>query len=948
MKNRNDWHLLEKEKVLGLLGSDLYKGLSGERVRRNRRKWGANSVWRVKHASAGEIAAAAVFDLATLLLLVSAAAAAMFERGAEAGLIAGILLVGGILRTITFVRANRILEDMAKEKIPVASVIREGRVCLVPAGEIAAGDIVYLEEGDTVPCDGRVVTGEDSLVDERGITENKEPVHKFDTVIATESAGGEVPCEYRSNCVFAGSRVLSGSLRIAATAVGGHTLIAMKQGGIEIEPVGQLPMVESLSKRSRNTSLVMLACVLIITALSMTVGDGPELIDVFLSTMAMAAAAMSEFLTMIGTIIIAVTVRDCASGAERRSAGTSSRSGRPKDHIAGAAEKPRSVIREPSELEHMAGITKIVFCGSSYFKSGRMELCAYRAGGVFAELDEKKTGYCVKNGGGTPSAGRLLNLAMAAAAADNRSLAGADAKSQEASETAGYLLRGADAYARKTGQPVEFGCSMLDHMDACSKTAGLHISLIVENGEVICAACGKIDAVLRACTMAETPDGPVPITDEMRREIYTQCAGLEFAGARVTAVAHRISPFQQLNRVTVLTEYMTFAGFLAVSQEWEKNAAENVEFLYRDGICPVLFTEEPEADLYYCHRLGLFDKRTKIIAAAEVTDDTFRDAPRGVIVSFSGLEHPAQAYAGVMQILMGSERKNGGCVAAVGRKIRDASVIAMADVGCAVADSPVRAVSGVLSGRSVMVVYPEKTGTEARFGGMDGVIRAVYASRQAMENVESAKLYLTAAQSARLLLMLVSVFLPVAMLSPVHILAWGLLFDFAAVLVMAFEYGKGERIRPRLARKHQPDEDDDTEERKPALRGILPPVLIGILWGVLTAGAAILYGWLAKIAGTDSDGLLFLCCSLILAGLITSCGIMKKGSLFRPGRINTAYVSFALASALLIPLLLLTAHLSWQGSLLCLGAALIPAGILLAFFEFVKCHRVKNVNNTQR
>lgn len=930
MKNRNDWHLLKKEKVLGLLKTDPYRGLDEKRVKRHRMRWGVNSVWNIRHASAGEIASAALFDLATLLLVISAVCAAMFDRSAQAGLIVGILLAGGLLRTITYVRACRILENMAREKIPSASVIRGGRVHLIPADEVVVGDIVYLEEGDTVPCDGRVIDGEDSLVDESGITENREPVHKFDTVISTESVGGEVPCEYRSNCVFAGARVIGGSLRIAATAVGYRTLVSMKQGGIAIEPAEQLPMVERLAKRSRNTSLVMIACVLLLTALSML--KGMPLIDVFLSTMAMATAAMSEFLSMLGTIIIAVTVRDCASDRER---GGKKQPG-----------KSRVVIREPAELEKIAGITRIVFCGSSFFKSGRMELCAYRTHGIFAELDETGANYAVKNGGETPDAGRLLNLALAASAADHQGLAGSGVRSHEASEFAGYLLRGADAYAKKTGKPVQYGYSLLEHMDACTKSAGLSLSLIVDEGEVRCAACGRIDAVLRACTMADTPGGAVPITDEMRREIYTECARLEFSGAKVIAVSHRISPFQQLSRVSVLTEYMTFAGFLAVSQEWEKNSAENIGFINNEGICPILFTEDAEADLYYGHRLGLFDKRTRVIDALSVTPESFRDAPRGVIVSFAGIDaaHLSHAYEGAMRAVMADGE--GQCTAAVGRKNRDAGVLALADVGCAAADSPMRPLSQSLAGRAVLTVHPDRQNTEAHCGGLDGLIRGMHSSRQALENVESAKLYLTSAQCARLILMLAAVLLPVPMMTPFCVLAWGLLFDFAAILVMAFEAGQGERIRPSL--KLRGADPDDADERPHSRRGILIPMSIGAFWGAAAAGAAWLYLFLADLAKLDGDGSTFLGGALILSGLAVSCSIMKPGSIFRPGRINMAYRAFALAAVLLIPVILLTASLSWMGRLLCFGMMLVPALLLALAAGIVKKYRVKNITETKK
>ena len=288
-----------------------------------------------------------------------------------------------------------------------------------------------------------------------------------------------------------------------------------------------------------------------------------------------------------------------------------------------------------------------------------------------------------------------------------------------------------------------------------------------------------------------------------------------------------------------------------------------------------------------------------------------------------------QAYEIVMNAVMAEH--DDGYAAAVGRKNADGAVLALADVGCAVADSPLRPIAESLAGRAVMAVYPEKQGTEARFGGLDGVISGVYASRQAMENVESAKLYLTAAQTARLILMLAAVLLPVPMLSPVCILAWGLLFDFAAVLVMAFEHGRGQRLRFVPAERHD-DPDDAPRDR----RGVFLPVLAGIVWAAVTAGAAYLYTYLCGLVKLDCDGGVFLYCALILSVLIVSCSIMKPHSLLRVGRINTAFTAFALTAVILIPVILIAAEMTWPGRLLCLGVSLIPALILLAVSEIVK------------
>ena len=159
MKYNNSWHLMENEQVLRELSTDMYKGLTTEEATRRKHKYGENAVWHIKHTPTKEVAVATLFDLATLLLIISAITAAVVDKSYEAGAIVLILIIGAAIRTAAYVRANRILERIAKEKIPVSSVIRDGRIRVLSAEEIVVGDVIFLEEGDTVPCDGRVVSG---------------------------------------------------------------------------------------------------------------------------------------------------------------------------------------------------------------------------------------------------------------------------------------------------------------------------------------------------------------------------------------------------------------------------------------------------------------------------------------------------------------------------------------------------------------------------------------------------------------------------------------------------------------------------------------------------------------------------------------------------------------------------------------------------------------------
>ncbi len=925
IRHPNDWHLLKKEEVLHALDTDPYKGLSPRDVQRRRRTAGKNDIWRIHRVSEWEVARTAIFDLATLLLVISAAAAALFEKSTEAGALVVILLIGALLRTATYVRATRILEDRAKEKIPKASVIREGKLLLVEATELVPGDIVVLEPGDTVPCDGRVVMGEDSVVSERGVTENRSAVHKFDTVIETKSGGEEIPCEFRSNMLFAGSIVLSGSLRMVATACGEAALIGRKQGGVVIEGAEKLPYLDDLRIRSRNTSLVMLAFVMVLTALALLVKQNTSLADVFLGSMAMAVAAMSEFLAIIGTIMIAVALRDAAKLPSYKKAFL---------RQAGEKDSARGVIRQPEKMKDLLDVKRIVFCGTSFFKSGRSELHAYRAGGKYSLFNDGNT----EDG---ESLRELLALALSASADSNLGMARGALADPNDTDMDALIRRGVDSYTKKTGLPLENSFVLYDHRDASSPdTMGMQISLLAKDNDVWAVSVGSVETVLSCCTHAQSEEGVVPLTEALRRQIGLECARLVYGGAAVLAVAMRKSPYMQLNRAAVLTQGMTFYGFFAVAEAPEEGASEHIREMKEAGIVPILFSEKPEADLYYCHRLGLFNKNTKRVSATELSRvrmDTLTED--GMIVSFENLDrlHMASARAKAMKYIMKGRLSEADkllhkedpvpLTAAFGRETWDSGVLAAADVGIAASRSDLRTVPETLSRYASVLVYTEhREPVEGGFGGLAGLLRAVGASAAAFDNMEKAKSYLTASQTARLVILFAAVLFDIPLLTAAFILVWGILFDFAAVLTMAFDTPVADE-KLRLPKKTR-----------------YPKTLLSLTEGLLLGGLLVLYIPLIRLLApalgfvlTGGEELALLSGSILLSAAAFA---FHKMGLMQPGgkhRAHTAGMLLALSAVVTAVLLTCTAVSSiggvfcgWKGLLALAPALLVTLIAVLA------------------
>ena len=174
MKYQNSWHLLSSSDTIEKLSSDMYKGLTEQEVVKRRNSSGINDVWQVSHTSFVKKILESVFDLSTLLAALIVVISALLLPDKMTAVVMGIIVIICVVtKTIISFLSQKMIERSFECKIPQATVIREGKIRILPASELVVGDVVFLEKGDTVPADGRVISGYDSIVSERGITSNK-------------------------------------------------------------------------------------------------------------------------------------------------------------------------------------------------------------------------------------------------------------------------------------------------------------------------------------------------------------------------------------------------------------------------------------------------------------------------------------------------------------------------------------------------------------------------------------------------------------------------------------------------------------------------------------------------------------------------------------------------------------------------------------------------------
>ena len=213
------------EDVLAELGTDARGGLRDAEAHSRLARYGRNELAAEPPVPAWRRFAAQFQDVLVILLLIATAISAglwIYEREAalpyEALAILAVVLVNATMGYIQESRAEAAVAALRAMSAADATVVRDGARRSLPAAEIVPGDIMLIEEGDTVPADGRVLESTSLQTAESALTGESLPVTKDPGALPED-----VPLGDRSNMVFSGTAVTYGHGTAVVTATGMQT-----------------------------------------------------------------------------------------------------------------------------------------------------------------------------------------------------------------------------------------------------------------------------------------------------------------------------------------------------------------------------------------------------------------------------------------------------------------------------------------------------------------------------------------------------------------------------------------------------------------------------------------------------------------------------------------------------------------------------------------------------
>lgn len=293
---------LKSEEVLKTLETNISAGLSSSEASRRLEEYGLN-ILNVEKKMSPFVRLLNQFKSPVIIILLAASfITGILGEYTDSVAILVIVFINAVIGYFQEAKAEEAVESLKNLSAPKAKVLRDGIVKEITASEVCIGDLLVLEAGDYVPADARIIQASQLSAEEAVLTGESLPVNKLIQELSENSMLAE-----RKNMLFASTAVATGSAKAVVTAVGMESEIGRIAGLLDSAKMPKTPLQVRLEQVSHKLLYLSGAVVVLVALLGIYHGEKP--LDVLMTAISLAVAAIPEGLPTVVTIALALAVR---------------------------------------------------------------------------------------------------------------------------------------------------------------------------------------------------------------------------------------------------------------------------------------------------------------------------------------------------------------------------------------------------------------------------------------------------------------------------------------------------------------------------------------------------------------------------------------------------------------------------------------------------------------
>jgi len=730
------WHNKNADAVAAELGVHPESGLSSAEARERLVKHGPNRLVEKKGKSLFAMIVEQINDPLIYILLGAAVISILLGEITDAIIIAAVVVINAIVGVIQESKAEAAIEALKKMSSPTAIVRRDGEAVEILAEEVVPGDVVLVDAGRIIPCDLRWIESVNLKVEEAALTGESVPSEKdASLVLDSETAAlGD-----RKNLGFMSTVATYGRGVGVAVGTGMSTEIGKIATMLDNTESDETPLQKKLANFGKKLGIVIVALCLFMFGFSVVreiIVDGhitqKDLLEMFLTAVSLAVAAIPEGLAAFVTIVLAIGVQKMS--------------------------KQNAIVRRLPAVETLGAVNVICSDKTGTLTQNKMTVMRFATARREAPIAEL-----------TPSDGAesLLLRAMVLCTDATKSEKGDTGDPTEiallnAGETHGLGKTTLSAAAPRVAElPFESDRKLMTTVHR----EGVGLRAYTK---------GATENILARCSSILDGDSARPITDADRSLILKTIEQMSAGALRVLGAAYRDYPSSAAPDSLELETGLTYIGLVGMIDPPRREVIGSIAECKKSGIITVMITgDHRDTAFAIAKELGIAERHEQSISGVEL--DALTDVE--LVKRTEDLRVFARVSPEHKVRIVKAFRAAGHICSMTGDGVNDAPSLKSADIGVAMGITG----TDVAKGAADMVLMDDNFKT---------IVGAIREGRVIYENIKKAIYFLLSCNTGEILAIFSGIMLGLgAPLKPVHILWVNLVTDTLPALAICMEPG---------------------------------------------------------------------------------------------------------------------------------------------------------------
>lgn len=708
------WFNKKSEEIINELSTNLINGLSSSESKLRLDKNGLNKIEGKKKKSLFQLFLAQINDVMIYILLIASIISFVVGEVSDSLIILIVIFINAIIGVIQESKAEKALEALKSMSTPNALVKRDGNIMEIPSEEVVVGDIIMIDAGRYIPADLRIIEAANLKIEESAFTGESVPSEKDSNIITDNN---DVPIGDQHNMAFMSTLVTYGRGVGIVVNTGMNTQIGKIAKMLDEENKDTTPLQKKLARLGKNLGFAAVGISIIMFIVSMF--QGRDFLEMFMTSISLAVAAIPEGLPAIVAIVLALGVQRMI--------------------------KENAIIRKLPAVETLGSVNIICSDKTGTLTINKMTVKKYYVNGQIYNLEDIDVNY---------DEAKLLIHGM---------ILCNDATSKDGVQTGdptevALIDVGNKVNILKENLNKEFKRVNEIPFDSDRK---LMTTVNSYNGKYNVFTKGAIDSILKISNKILVNGEIKEFTNEEKDATLNASNSMSNDALRVLALAYKTIGNENVAPDN-LEKNLIFVGLMGMIDPPRKEVKSSIELSKNAGITTIMITgDHKNTAVAIAKELGIVNDISEAMAGSEI--DSYSEE------EFTKIVNNYKVFARVSPEhkvkIVKAFKSYGNIVSMTGDGVNDAPSLKAADIGVAMGITG----TDVAKGAADMVLTDDNFTT---------IVKAVEEGRNIFNNIKKSIVFLLSCNLGEVVALFIAILLNwPAPLLPIHILWVNLITD---------------------------------------------------------------------------------------------------------------------------------------------------------------------------